>query len=442
MRFKLVSTVVVAAIVAAAVFAAVSAKPVTGSPSKEQACVACHPAAPAGTSVSATPSTSTPAPGATYSVTISLAGLTTTGDTGYWISNNAGTPAVSVFAGNAGTSQTTYTRDMTAPSSPGTYSYTVWCDRGGLDNGQAKSTTYGITVEAPPAPVAAITSLTPNHAQTGTSIVIAGTDLGTAGTVRFGTTAATTGSWSATSVTATVPASLAPGSVNVTVTPTGAAASNALSFTVDAPPSGGDTTAPVTTASGPRASGWYNRTVNIGLSAVDELGGSGVAAITSSIDGGAPSGIAGAAATVTLAVDAVTHLNDGSHSIAYHATDVAGNAESGHALAVNIDTRKPTTKAPSAARVKRYRVATLKYEVDDVAPNSGTARVVITIKNRSGKVVKTLKLGVKPVNTALKATFRCKLLPGTYRFSVKATDGAGNRQSTIATRTLTVYPAA
>ena len=142
--------------------------------------------------MSATPSTSTPAPGATYTVTIDLSGLTSSGDTGYWITNGAGTPAISVYAGNTGTNQTTYTRSMTAPVTPGAYTYTVWCERGNLDTGQAKSTTYSITVEAPPAPTAAITTLTPNHGLTGASVVIAGTDLGTGGTVRFGATTAST----------------------------------------------------------------------------------------------------------------------------------------------------------------------------------------------------------------------------------------------------------
>jgi hypothetical protein len=63
---------------------------------------------------------------------------------------------------------------MTAPSTPGSYAYTVWCDRGDKSTGQAKSTTYTITVQATPAPTAAITTLTPNHGLTGTSVVIAG----------------------------------------------------------------------------------------------------------------------------------------------------------------------------------------------------------------------------------------------------------------------------
>jgi hypothetical protein len=84
-------------------------------------------------------------------------------------------------------------------------------------------------------PTTAITSLTPNHGVTGTSVDIAGANLGTSGTVRFGTTTASTSAWTASSITCTVPASLSPGSVNVTVTPAGGTASNALPFTVDEP---------------------------------------------------------------------------------------------------------------------------------------------------------------------------------------------------------------
>ena len=81
-----------------------------------------------------------------------------------------------------------------------------------------------------------ISSLTPNHGQTGTTVTIAGSNLGSGGTVRFGSTTASPSAWSPTSITCTVPASLSPGAVNVTVTPAGGSASNALSFTVDSPP--------------------------------------------------------------------------------------------------------------------------------------------------------------------------------------------------------------
>ncbi len=107
-------------------------------------------------------------------------------------------------------------------------------------------------------------------------------------------------------------------------------------------------------------------------------------------------------------------------------------------VTVNIDTRGPATLAPSAARVKQRRVAVLRYEVRDATPNAGTADVTITIKDRRGRVVKRLQLGSKPVNTALTARFRCALRPGTYRFSVRATDAAGNPQANVASQKLTV----
>jgi hypothetical protein len=123
-------------------------------------------------------------------------------------------------------------------------------------------------------PTAAITSLTPNHGQTGATVVIAGTNLGTSGTVRFGTTTATTSAWSATSVTCAVPASLASGAVNVTVTPTSGAASNALSFTVDAP----STLKPIDwTISGRPLTVRYNGTVTISGQLSDATSGAPLA---------------------------------------------------------------------------------------------------------------------------------------------------------------------
>ena len=182
---------VVVLTVAAAALAAVAASPAHATPSRNTACTSCHTGAASGT-VTATPSTSTPAPGASYTVAISI-GLTASGTTGYHIAQTdaAGTATtwVAVYGGPA--SQTAWTATMTAPATAGTYYYKVWTAKG-PDNssGQAKSALYSITVPGP-AVTAAITSLTPNHAQTGASVVIAGTNLGTSGTVRFGSATAT-----------------------------------------------------------------------------------------------------------------------------------------------------------------------------------------------------------------------------------------------------------
>ena len=103
-----------------------------------------------------------------------------------------------------------------------------------------------------------------------------------------------------------------------------------------------------------------------------------------------------------------------------------------------VDTVAPTTKAPSAARVVKGKKATLKYRVNDAAPNLGTATAVIKIKNKAGKVVKTIKPGAKAVNVLQKATFTCKLKKGTYKFYVTATDAAGNKSKNTAVNKLTV----
>jgi hypothetical protein len=103
-----------------------------------------------------------------------------------------------------------------------------------------------------------------------------------------------------------------------------------------------------------------------------------------------------------------------------------------------VDTVAPTTRAPSAAKVVKGKKATLKYQVNDAAPNLGTATAVIKIKNRAGKVVKTIKPGSKTVNVLQKATFTCKLAKGTYKFYVTATDAAGNKATNTAVNKLTV----
>ena len=102
------------------------------------------------------------------------------------------------------------------------------------------------------------------------------------------------------------------------------------------------------------------------------------------------------------------------------------------------DTVKPTTLAPSSASVKKGKTATIKYQVNDALPNLGTAKAVITIKSKAGKVVKTLKPSAVAVNALQQVTFKCKLAAGKYKFSVSATDAAGNPSSNIAVNKLTV----
>jgi glycosidase len=77
-----------------------------------------------------------------------------------------------------------------------------------------------------------IGSIGPTVAQAGVKVTIGGRNFGgAAGTVKFGTTAATVVSWSATKIVVNVP-SVTNGIYNVTVTSSGAQVSNAISFTV------------------------------------------------------------------------------------------------------------------------------------------------------------------------------------------------------------------
>ena len=199
---------------------------------------------------------------------------------------------------------------------------------------------------------------------------------------------------------------------------------------------GSDATPPTATATGAANGTWYKSAVTVTLSAEDNPGGSGVAKTEYRLDAG--SWMTGTSVTVTAPTGGA---NDGTHTVAYRSTDLAGNVEVGKTCTVNIDTPRPTTKAPSSATARRGRTAALKYQVLDTVPNGGTATVTIKVKNRAGKVVKTLKSVVKPVNTSLtwKFTVPRTWRTGTYRFYVSAhRDTAGNVGANVASNKLIV----
>ena len=283
-------------------------------------------------------------------------------------------------------------------------------------------------------PAAAITSLSPNHGLTATSVVIAGSNLGSGGTVRFGATTAATTAWSATQVTATVPSGLAPGAATVTVTPTGAAATNGLD-PVDAP------TAPVPVP----AAAITSLSPNHGLTATS------VVIAGSNLGSGGTVRFGATTRHHRLERDAGHRHGARPRPRGRHRDRDADRRRGPNGLVYTVDaptapvpgvdTVAPTTRALGPCQVRRYQTARLRFQVNDPAPTGGTAAVVITIKNRRGAVVKVLKLGSRPVNTPLAATFKCSLRLGTYRFYVQATDAAGHRQANIASQKLTVYRA-
>jgi hypothetical protein len=103
-----------------------------------------------------------------------------------------------------------------------------------------------------------------------------------------------------------------------------------------------DTLPPTSSASGVD-NAWHASDVTVGLSAVDGVGGSGVNRITYQVDGGSTQTINGTSGNVTFPAPA-DGSNDGTHTIAFYATDDAGNVEAPAKTAtVKIDATKPST---------------------------------------------------------------------------------------------------
>ena len=192
-----------------------------------------------------------------------------------------------------------------------------------------------------------------------------------------------------------------------------------------------DVTAPHTTVRGVGAA-WHSAPVTLHFSATDA--GSGVAATSCSLDGGA-TWVQGATATVAAPAD---HSNDGAHTVLYRSTDKVGNVERKRSCVVRIDTQQPTPLAPLGASVVRGRTATIALRVDDPRPGSPTATATVFVRDAGDRLVSRAKLPPHRVDAAFAYRFVCRLSRGRYTFRVAATDAAGNRQTATASNTLVV----
>jgi len=139
-------TVLATGMAVALLAATMSPQAATASPSQASDCSACH---PAGGSLTATPSGTSIAGGAAYTVALAYTGGTGS-PAGFWISGNGAS-----VTGSSATSAA-----MTAPAAAGTYSYTVW-----VRSGSVASATYSITVAGtgttPTTPAAGTAPTTP-----------------------------------------------------------------------------------------------------------------------------------------------------------------------------------------------------------------------------------------------------------------------------------------
>ena len=117
---------------------------------------------------------------------------------------------------------------------------------------------------------------------------------------------------------------------------------------------------------------------------------------------------------------------DGAKSISLQFEDADGNQTPVIAITVYLDTHGPTTVAPAASYARAGKTALIRFKVKDAL--SPKASVTIRVRNRAGKLIRVIKLGLRPTNRLVGAKFACNLRHGAYRFTVAATDLAGNKQ--------------
>jgi len=192
-----------------------------------------------------------------------------------------------------------------------------------------------------------------------------------------------------------------------------------------------DATPPVTTCDAP--SGWQSASFTVHFTATDAE--SGVATTWAAVDGGPPlevGGPAGASLDIPASAD---HSFDGVHTLAYYSTDVAGNSEVAHTIAVKVDTTGPTTSVKAAVGY-RGRAITLSYSVADrLSPD--VAAVTLVVTDGAGQTVRSFALGSRRAG----AWYRASWTPpaeGVFHYSVTARDLAGNTEASAGSARIVV----
>ncbi|MFA4966038.1 MAG: hypothetical protein WC709_10465 [Thermoleophilia bacterium] len=181
-----------------------------------------------------------------------------------------------------------------------------------------------------------------------------------------------------------------------------------------------DTTPPVTTVIGLDGL-WHAGPVTLTFSASDDASG----VQRTDTRSGFADWVAG---------DVLVVQGQGTHLVLYRSVDLVGNVEPDRSCTVKIDGAGPRTTAWETS-VRRGARASLRYRVNDLTP---TASVRLVIRTRAGAVRKVFRLGPRVTGTPLVYRFRCYLARGVYRYTVYATDEAGNRQSLAGRARLTV----
>jgi hypothetical protein len=202
---------------------------------------------------------------------------------------------------------------------------------------------------------------------------------------------------------------------------------SSAAITLDVPAA--DTTPPTINAFGAASGAWLNHAATIILTAADNPGGSGLAAIGYTLDGLAHT-VAATSASVLLPVNP-----NATHTLSYSASDLAGNTSATQSLTLHIDTVGPTTAAKTA-KGRKGEAITLKYRITDNLSPQATS-VTLVVRNAKHKLVKSFKLSTRQIATWYSVTWKPKA-KGTYTYSITAKDLAGNKQVKAGSAKVTV----
>jgi lysophospholipase L1-like esterase len=173
-----------------------------------------------------------------------------------------------------------------------------------------------------------------------------------------------------------------------------------------------------------------HRAIDVSLSAVDRL--SAVEMVRQSLNGAAWSAWAPYATSERLLLPA----GDGLQSLSVEFRDTAGSVSLPLSAAIVLETHGPKTQALTAARALPGRRVKLRFRV--LSALCPQASVRIAVRSSSGRVVRLVSLGLRPTGRVCTAGIVAPFRRGNYRYEVRATDLAGNRQTLTGTNALVV----
>jgi hypothetical protein len=184
-------------------------------------------------------------------------------------------------------------------------------------------------------------------------------------------------------------------------------------------------TASITCAGGACGAGWYTTVPTVVVTGAD--GGTGIATVTRNVDAG---GNVAGASPMTVPV-----LGQGTHTVAYFATDVAGNSNGAATQTIKIDSVAPTA---ASAIVTGKGIASGSITVSWTASTDASSGVSGYTLHRSGVVASCAATNVTnyPTATALgnvtSTTVSGLVSASKYCFYLTTADVAGNMTDSAA----------